>query len=56
MAGTPERKGPDGATLPALDGPDIYTALREQLGLKMQVQKTSVDVYIVDHVEKPAAN
>jgi len=51
-----ERKGPDGATLPALDGPNIYTALREQLGLKMEAQKTPVDVYIIDHVEKPSAN
>jgi uncharacterized protein (TIGR03435 family) len=42
--------------LPPLDGPNIYTALREQLGLKMQAQKTPVDVYIIDHVEKPSAN
>jgi uncharacterized protein (TIGR03435 family) len=54
--GIPERKGPDGAMLPPLDGPNIYTALREQLGLKMEAQKTAVDVYIIDHVEKPAAN
>jgi uncharacterized protein (TIGR03435 family) len=54
--GMPERRGLDGATLAPLDGPNIYTALREQLGLKMQVQKAPVDVYIVDHVEKPSAN
>lgn len=54
--GMSERRGPDGAMLPPPDGPNIYTALRDQLGLKMEVQKTAVDVYVVDHVEKPAAN
>ena len=54
--GMSERRGPDGAILPPLDGPNIYTALREQLGLKMQSQKIPVDVYIIDHVEKPTAN
>jgi uncharacterized protein (TIGR03435 family) len=51
-----ERRGPDGAILPPLDGPNIYTALREQLGLKMQSQKIPVDVYIIDHVDKPTGN
>jgi uncharacterized protein (TIGR03435 family) len=51
--GMPERIGSDGAPI---DGPNLYTALREQLGLKMAAQKTLVDVYVIDHVEKPAAN
>jgi len=51
-----ERKAPDGAPLAPLDGPNIYTALREKLGLKMESQKTPVDVYVIDHVEKPGAN
>jgi uncharacterized protein (TIGR03435 family) len=52
----PERKGPDGEAAPAIDGPNIYAALHEQLGLKLQAQKTNVDVYVIDHVEKPGAN
>ena len=37
--------------LPPLGGPHIYTTLREHIGLKMQAQKTPVDVYIIDKVE-----
>jgi uncharacterized protein (TIGR03435 family) len=36
--------------------PSLYTALQEQLGLKFTVTKTSVDVIVIDHVEKPSAN
>jgi uncharacterized protein (TIGR03435 family) len=36
--------------------PTLFTALQEQLGLKMDVEKTPVPVYVLDHVEKPSAN
>jgi uncharacterized protein (TIGR03435 family) len=36
--------------------PPLFTALQEQLGLKMDVEKTSVPVFVLDHVEKPSAN
>lgn len=36
--------------------PDLFTALEEQLGLKLEPAKAPVDVYIVDHVEKPSEN
>lgn len=36
--------------------PPLFTALQEQLGLKMDVEKTPVAVYVLDHVEKPSAN
>lgn len=36
--------------------PPLFTALQEQLGLKMDVEKTPVPVYVLDHVEKPSAN
>jgi uncharacterized protein (TIGR03435 family) len=36
--------------------PPLFTALQEQLGLKMDVEKTPVQVYVLDHVEKPLAN
>jgi len=40
---------------PAADatGPSLDTALREQLGLKLESKKDSVDVLVIDHVEKP---
>jgi uncharacterized protein (TIGR03435 family) len=37
--------------------PTLFTALQEQLGLRLETQKVSVDVVIVDHIEKtPTAN
>jgi uncharacterized protein (TIGR03435 family) len=39
-----------------LDRPTIFTALKEQLGLRLEPQKGSVEYYVIDHVEKPAAN
>ena len=38
------------------DSPNIYTALQEQLGLKLDSSKGPVQVIVLDHVEKPSAN
>jgi uncharacterized protein (TIGR03435 family) len=37
-------------------GPSIFTALQEQLGVKLEAQKGVVDVLVIDHVERPSAN
>ena len=37
-------------------GPSLFTALEEQLGLKLVPGKGSVDVLIIDHIEKPSPN
>jgi uncharacterized protein (TIGR03435 family) len=36
--------------------PDIFTAMQQQLGLKLESTKALVDVMVVDHVEKPSPN
>lgn len=38
------------------DAPDLFTAMQQQLGLKLTAEKTQVDVLVVDHVEKPSPN
>ena len=46
-----------GSTLPPdAEGPSIFTALPEQLGLKLVAQKQPVDVIVIDHMEQPTAN
>jgi uncharacterized protein (TIGR03435 family) len=37
-------------------GPDFLNAMQEQLGLKVESQKGSVEVIVIDHVEKASAN
>jgi uncharacterized protein (TIGR03435 family) len=42
--------------LPPYSGPTIFEALEEQLGLALQSTTTSVDVFVIDHVERPSEN
>jgi len=37
-------------------GPTVFTAIQEQLGLKLESTKAPVAVWVIDHVEKPSAN
>ncbi len=37
-------------------GPSLFTAFEEQLGLRLLPVKASVDVVVIDHIEKPSEN
>lgn len=37
-------------------GPSLFTALEEQLGLKLEPQKAPVEILVIDHVEEPSVN
>jgi uncharacterized protein (TIGR03435 family) len=52
---TPESAKPikDGA---AMEGPSIFTAIQQQLGLRLRSQKAPVEILAIDHAEKPSEN
>ncbi|HUK30881.1 MAG TPA: TIGR03435 family protein [Candidatus Acidoferrum sp.] len=53
---TPENLG--GAATDSSDptGVSLFTALQEQLGLKLEARKSQVEVIVIDHIERPSGN
>ena len=45
-----------GDPLPQADGPSLFTALQEQLGLRLESTRGPVEVIVVDHADRPSAN
>lgn len=57
----PGLRGPNAPPLPppppgGQEAPDLFTAIQQQLGLKLDSMKASVDVLVIDHSEKPSEN
>jgi uncharacterized protein (TIGR03435 family) len=48
--------GGGGISAAADSGPSIFTAIQEQLGLKLESQKGPVEVLVIDSVDMPSAN
>ena len=44
------------ATTPPDGGPDIFTAIEEQLGLKLESGKAPIDVLVIDHIDHASDN
>ncbi|MFY9726245.1 MAG: TIGR03435 family protein [Bryobacteraceae bacterium] len=50
----PARPGADDAMLET--GVSIFTAIQQQLGLRLRAKKTPVEVIVIDHAERPSEN
>jgi uncharacterized protein (TIGR03435 family) len=48
--------GPGAPPPPDTSAPSLFTALEEQLGLRLESQKGPVDIIVIDHVEPPSEN
>jgi uncharacterized protein (TIGR03435 family) len=55
---TPENQRPQGSeaegrgAIEGAPGPNIFRALQQQLGLRLEPQKGSVEILVIDHAEK----
>ncbi len=50
------RFSPGPSAEPDSEAASIFTAVEEQLGLKLEPSRAPLDVLVIDHIEKPSAN
>jgi uncharacterized protein (TIGR03435 family) len=54
MPNLPPGAPPPGVTLPSPDAPSLFTAVQEQLGLKLEPARGPVTVLVIDRIERPS--
>jgi uncharacterized protein (TIGR03435 family) len=53
---SPARTSVSGSAPPEVDGPSLFTAVQEQLGLRLAPRTEPQDVFVVDSIERPDPN
>jgi uncharacterized protein (TIGR03435 family) len=43
-------------TLPGIPVASLFSALEQQLGLKLEPGKSPIEIMVIDHVERPSGN
>jgi uncharacterized protein (TIGR03435 family) len=54
--GPPPAPGAPAGPAPDSTGPSLFTAMQEQLGLKLDPGRAPISVLVIDHVQRPAAD
>jgi len=52
----PGPSAPDGQPVETSVSPSLFSALQEQLGLRLEATKGPVDILVIDRVHKPSEN
>ena len=56
---TPSASAPNGQPPPPptdSSGPNLFTAIQQQLGLRLEAGKGPVEIIVIDHIERPSGN